>query len=327
MDNVVTVEWRGNRLRVVERKQHWWVLIDVCRVLGLSNPAQVAERLGDDEKGICSIDTPGGPQKVIVVNEPGLYAVINESRKPIAEELRHFLHHDVMPALHRGEMPDRYTTALMFQKIDALTNQMQRVETCLGGVENEVADLSSKKQTDFFAEDEKLVLQCCLVNYDGMCANDRCVRIVDERGCRLPDCHIDHNFGRQGQESRNRANAFPVAGRCNQRLRDPAYRTARFPAFQQFQSFLAAHCQPLFHAPPSFALSPDPPPDLAPHATAEPPSPVVAESNPDPPPNETPDLFAEEEPRSSILTRDMSHAQRQRWAARKDSRNFRLFEC
>ena len=47
-------------IRVVEIKgEPWWILKDVCRVLGLSNSRKVSERLDDDEKGVTLSDTPG----------------------------------------------------------------------------------------------------------------------------------------------------------------------------------------------------------------------------------------------------------------------------
>ena len=61
---------------------------DVCRVLSISNPRNVAARLDDDEKGMGNVDTPGGKQQLVLVNESGLYAVVLTSRKPAAKRLR-----------------------------------------------------------------------------------------------------------------------------------------------------------------------------------------------------------------------------------------------
>ena len=32
----------------------------------------------DDEKGVQNVDTPGGSQKVCIINESGLYHAVNE---------------------------------------------------------------------------------------------------------------------------------------------------------------------------------------------------------------------------------------------------------
>jgi hypothetical protein len=41
--------------------------------------------LDDDEKGVHTVDTPGGPQEIIIVSELGLYKLIQTSRKPAAK--------------------------------------------------------------------------------------------------------------------------------------------------------------------------------------------------------------------------------------------------
>lgn len=55
---------------------------------GVNNSRMVADRLDDDEKGVSQIDTLGGKQNMIVINEPGLYNVILRSDKPEAKPFR-----------------------------------------------------------------------------------------------------------------------------------------------------------------------------------------------------------------------------------------------
>jgi len=50
-------------IRVVTLEENpWFVLADVCKVLGLSNPSMAAKTLDDDQRGINIIDTPFGSQ-------------------------------------------------------------------------------------------------------------------------------------------------------------------------------------------------------------------------------------------------------------------------
>lgn len=48
---------------------------DVCDVLG-TRTKDISVILDDDEWGVDTIDTPGGPQRMVVINEPGLYSLI-----------------------------------------------------------------------------------------------------------------------------------------------------------------------------------------------------------------------------------------------------------
>ena len=102
MNELKIFAYSGEELRTIQREDGlWWVLRDVCRVLGMTTPAKVAERLDDDEKGVSLIHTLGGNQKVTIINEPGLYAVILRSDKPEAKAFKRWVTHDVLPTIRR----------------------------------------------------------------------------------------------------------------------------------------------------------------------------------------------------------------------------------
>lgn len=89
-------------IRVLTRNgDPWFVLTDVCVVLGLVNSSDVSARLDDDEKGVATIDTPGGPQEVTVISEPGLYNVTRTSRKSEAKRFRRWIDHEVLPSIRK----------------------------------------------------------------------------------------------------------------------------------------------------------------------------------------------------------------------------------
>lgn len=79
----------------------WFVLVDVCRALDISNPAQAAARLDDDEKGIISNDTPGGRQRMAIINESALYSLILTSRKEGAKRFKKWVTSEVLPSIRK----------------------------------------------------------------------------------------------------------------------------------------------------------------------------------------------------------------------------------
>lgn len=79
----------------------WFVLKDVCEVLGISKYRDVAERLDEDERGSVRVDTLGGTQRMAAVNESGLYHVIIRSDKPIAKPFRKWITADVLPTMRK----------------------------------------------------------------------------------------------------------------------------------------------------------------------------------------------------------------------------------
>lgn len=98
----------GNDLRTIEIKgAPWFVAADVCRCLGLAmwngkaKTANACRKLGADEKGAHLVDTPGGPQRLTVVAESGLYKLIMRSDKATARPFQDWVTKDVLPAIRR----------------------------------------------------------------------------------------------------------------------------------------------------------------------------------------------------------------------------------
>ncbi|MGY0790972.1 phage antirepressor KilAC domain-containing protein [Azospirillum argentinense] len=102
MSNITPFDFEGLAVRVMERAgEPWFVLADVCRVLEVGNPSDAARRLDDDEKGVDTVDTPGGPQNITVINESGLYSLILTSRKPAAKRFKKWVTAEVLPTIRK----------------------------------------------------------------------------------------------------------------------------------------------------------------------------------------------------------------------------------
>lgn len=102
MNEMRIFDYHGNTVRTVERDgEPWFVLKDVCAVLGIGNSRMVFDRLDDDEKGVSQIDTLGGLQNMSVINESGLYNVILRSDKPEAKPFRKWVTSEVLPTIRK----------------------------------------------------------------------------------------------------------------------------------------------------------------------------------------------------------------------------------
>lgn len=94
--------YESSEVRTVQvNGEPWFVLADVCKVLELSSPHKVAERLDGDEKGRNQIPTLGGVQEMAVINESGLYTVILRSDKPQAKPFRKWVTSVVLPSIRK----------------------------------------------------------------------------------------------------------------------------------------------------------------------------------------------------------------------------------
>jgi len=95
-------DFNEHAVRVMLREsQPWFVAADVCRVLEIANSRDALRGLDEDEKGVGSADTLGGPQNLNLISESGLYALIFKSRKPEARKFRKWVTAEVLPALRQ----------------------------------------------------------------------------------------------------------------------------------------------------------------------------------------------------------------------------------
>lgn len=105
MDKVTIFKYEENKLvRTMDISgEPWFVLKDVCDVLGLSTPARVAERLDSDEVSQAHlIDSVGRSQEMTIISESGLYNVILRSDKPEAKPFRKWVTAVVLPSIRKN---------------------------------------------------------------------------------------------------------------------------------------------------------------------------------------------------------------------------------
>ena len=83
----------------------WFIAADVCKALTINNPSQAVAQLDDDEHTtLCFSEgrRPGhGAQKINIVSESGLYALVIRSNKPEAREFRKWITAEVLPTIRR----------------------------------------------------------------------------------------------------------------------------------------------------------------------------------------------------------------------------------
>lgn len=93
-------------VRIVNHKgDPWFVAADVCRVLGHSNTAMALKSLDYDEFKKITLSNPygimrGNPSR-LVISEPGLYKLIQSSRRPEAKVFDRWVRHEVLPAIRK----------------------------------------------------------------------------------------------------------------------------------------------------------------------------------------------------------------------------------
>nr|DAO66801.1 MAG TPA: repressor domain protein [Caudoviricetes sp.] len=137
----------GEVRTVIVDDEPWFVAADVCRALELGNPSQAISRLDDDEVTLTTNEGHsgklGGPQKMNIVSEAGLYSLILKSRKPEAKRFKRWITHEVIPTIRKTggyvndestfiatylPFADEGTKALFAQTLGALRSANQKIE-------------------------------------------------------------------------------------------------------------------------------------------------------------------------------------------------------
>lgn len=132
-DCLQAFDYSGNKVRVTQiGGEPWFVLRDVCGVLGMSNAKVTADRLDEDEVSQTYItDSIGRSQLTTIINESGLYNVILRSDKPEAKPFRKWVTAEVIPSIRRtGGYSTRPMTPseLLLQQAQIMVEHEKRFE-------------------------------------------------------------------------------------------------------------------------------------------------------------------------------------------------------
>ena len=90
-------------LRLIEQDgEPWMVGKDVAIALGYADTARaVRDHVDPEDKGVVETPTPGGKQKMVVINESGLYSLVLSSKLPGAKRFRRWVTNEVLPSIRK----------------------------------------------------------------------------------------------------------------------------------------------------------------------------------------------------------------------------------
>ena len=193
----------------------WFVAKDILDMLGLDRT--VLRKHDEDEKGVDTIHTPGGDQRVSIVSESGFYSLVLKSRKPEARAIQRWVTHEVLPAIRRH---GAYATAETAERLiadpdfairtfEALCDEWERKRA----LKAENAELRSKA---LFAD--------AVATSDGTCLVGELAKMIYQNGVRVGQNRLfgwmrrDGYLGKSG--SHRNVNCLPFLGQGNRSPRD-----------------------------------------------------------------------------------------------------------
>lgn len=122
--NVIPFNFGKQQVRtLLINDQPWFVANDVSAALQYSEASAMTRHLDDDEKGLSIVQTLGGDQEMLVINESGLYSAILRSRKAEAKRFKKWVTAEVLPAIRKhGSYED--TQGVMAPMVDELLGKV-----------------------------------------------------------------------------------------------------------------------------------------------------------------------------------------------------------
>lgn len=126
------------RVAVDENNEPLFCLADVCKALGLTTPAKVANSIKSefdgDELNSYPFQTNGGIQNFTMITEPQLYFVLMRSDKPNAKPFRMFVNKEVLPSIRKtGSYTQKPLTSIDYLQMQL--NLMKEHDERLAAIE------------------------------------------------------------------------------------------------------------------------------------------------------------------------------------------------
>lgn len=118
----------GKVRTVLQNGEIWFVGKDIASALGYSNPQKaVRVHISNEDRGMNEMDTPSGRQRIVIINESGMYALIFGSKLESAKRFKHWVISEVLPAIRKnGGYGHPDYTQLIMQTATVVCGEMIR---------------------------------------------------------------------------------------------------------------------------------------------------------------------------------------------------------
>lgn len=172
--------FKGQDVRtIIINNVPWFVGKDVASILGyVGTNKAIRTHVDDEDKGVTKMDTPGGNQETIIINESGLYSLILSSKLEKAKEFKRWVTSVVLPSIRKNGMfvtdellknPD--FAIATFQKLKEEMMLRERVQEELAQKNQIIQELQPKATYyDLILQSESLVAISVIAKDYGMSA-------------------------------------------------------------------------------------------------------------------------------------------------------------
>lgn len=165
MSNIKQFDFKGLPVSVIDcNNEVWFKAQDVCRVVGIQNVSDAMNRLDDDEFQDINLTIGstegqiGGLRHALFVSEPGLYHLLNGSRKPEARPFQRWVNHEVLPAIRKN---GQYSNVKPLNERQSLIAAM-KLSTMVAEETEELKKVTQQHSNKLLELDDKIETQITL---------------------------------------------------------------------------------------------------------------------------------------------------------------------
>ena len=104
MDTNQTFHFQGKEIQIkVVNNEPWFLVSDIAKALGNSDVSNMVKsaNIKEKHKGTYGVRTLGGEQKMLFVDEAGMYKILMKSRKAVAERFQDWVSEQVLPSIRK----------------------------------------------------------------------------------------------------------------------------------------------------------------------------------------------------------------------------------
>ena len=170
----------GDIRTVIIDGEPWFVAKDVASLLGYKETAKAVRfHIDDEDKGVSILDTPGGKQRITVINESGVYCLILSSNLPKARLFKHWVTSEVLPSLRKTGRYGTDDAAYLINKFFPVATEQQRMflQTALLQIETLTATIAENQPKVDFAEQ--------VANTDALIDMETMAKLATDNGIRI----------------------------------------------------------------------------------------------------------------------------------------------
>lgn len=138
MENNQTFHFQGKEIKIkVIDNEPWFLAVDIAKALAVKDTSRMIDNASIKEKHVRTIlnSTLGGEQKMLFVDEAGMYKILMKSRKAIAEKFQDWVSEQVLPSIRKTgsysvsqdtALPLDYELQLIRAKSELTSNEAEK---------------------------------------------------------------------------------------------------------------------------------------------------------------------------------------------------------